>query len=401
MSTYYSYTNPPPRRRQSVWPFIVLLASVGILGYYLLDRNGVKLFSRRANLAGLEHPRSVTTRGALSREEDEAVRIYEANPPSVVHINNLAERPNYFTRDIEQLTRGSGSGFVWNDKGIIVTNAHVVQGADAVEVILPDKEQTRFETRDWVAYPDKDLAVLYVDAPKDKLRPIPKIGTSADLKVGMKTYAIGNPFGLDQTLTTGIVSALNREIRAESGRPIEGMIQTSAAINPGNSGGPLLDNEGQLIGVNTAIVSPSGTLSGIGFAIPIDEVNRIVPAMIAKLNETLKTESGPLVVRPPKMGVRIAPDEFTQSRGLEGALIWQVEPNSPAARAGLRSTRVDREAGVMRLGDLITAIDGKPIRRSRDVSASLEGKQVGDTVQVTIERDERELHVAVTLASLR
>jgi S1-C subfamily serine protease len=183
-----------------------------------------------------------------------------------------------FSRNAEAVPRGTGTGFIWDENGFIVTNYHVVEGARAARVILSDRS-TYESGRIW-GYPDKDLAVIRIDAPKEKLKPI-AVGTSHDLRVGQKTFAIGNPFGLDQTLTAGIVSALGRQIESANGRPIQGVIQTSAAINPGNSGGPLLDSAGRLIGVNTAILSPSGAFAGIGFAIPVDEVNRLVPQLIA------------------------------------------------------------------------------------------------------------------------
>jgi len=223
-------------------------------------------------------PRAITPRGELANDEKATIQVFKQTAPSVVHITNLGVARDYFSFDVMKIPRGTGSGIVWDQDGHIVTNYHVVKGAQSLKVTLADHstwEATRVEVD-----PDRDLAVIWITAPKNKLKPI-LVGKSEDLQVGQKTLAIGNPFGLDQTLTQGLVSALGREIEADTGRTIKGVIQTDAAINPGNSGGPLLDSAGRLIGVNTAIVSPSGASAGIGFAIPVDEVNRLVPQLIA------------------------------------------------------------------------------------------------------------------------
>jgi len=214
-------------------------------------------------------PRAITPRGDLAEEEKTTIALFRQASPSVVHITTLAVRQDAFSLDVFQIPQGTGSGFVWDNQGRIVTNFHVIRDADAAQVTLAD--HSSWKARLVGAYPDKDLAVLMVDAPKDRLHPI-AIGTSHDLQVGQRLFAIGNPFGLDQSLTTGIISALGREIESVNRRAIKDMIQTDAAINPGNSGGPLLDSSGRLIGVNTAIYSPSGASAGIGFAIPVDEV---------------------------------------------------------------------------------------------------------------------------------
>jgi S1-C subfamily serine protease len=223
-------------------------------------------------------PRAVTARGDLAADEQSTIELFRSVAPSVVHVTNLGAQRDWYSRDVYTVPRGSGTGFIWDDAGSIVTNFHVIDGASMVRVVLSDG--SRYDSTQVWGYPDQDLAIIHIDAPKAKLRPI-AVGTSHDLQVGQRTLAIGNPFGLDQSLTTGVVSALNREIASSTGRPIHGVIQTSAAINPGNSGGPLLDSAGRLIGVNTAIVSPSGASAGIGFAIPVDEVNRLVPQLIA------------------------------------------------------------------------------------------------------------------------
>jgi S1-C subfamily serine protease len=275
------------------------------------------------------------------------------------------------------------------ERGYIVTNFHVVEGAAAAQVRLSD--QSTWKARLVGAAPDQDVVVLKIDAPAANLRPI-LVGTSRGLKVGQKVFAIGNPFGLDHTLTTGVISALDREIRSITGRPIRGVIQTDAAINPGNSGGPLLDSAGRLIGVNTAILSPGGdprgTYIGIGFAVPVDSLNRLVAQLISQGR----------VVRP-GIGVRLAPDQTLRRMGLEGALVLDVLAGSPAEQAGLRGTQRD-EAGRVRLGDLVVAADGREVKSSDDLSAVLEEKTVGSQVRLRIRRTDGEREVTVTLVEL-
>ena len=293
---------------------------------------------------------------------------------------------NGFNFDLQQVPRGTGSGFVWDDEGHIVTNYHVVNGADAAKVILSD--QSTYDVRKIWSYPDKDIAVLSINAAAGKLRPI-LVGSSHDLKVGQIAFAIGNPFGLDQTMTVGIVSALGREVQSSNGFAIQGAIQTSAAINPGNSGGPLLDSAGRLIGMNTAIISPSGAFAGIGFAIPVDEINQIAPQLIRNGK----------VVRP-RIGVQLADDQMARQLGIkQGALIMKVEPNSPAAQAGLKGTARD-DAGNIVLGDVIVAVDDKSIASVKDMLTALEPHKVGETVTVTIVRQGQRQDVKITLADM-
>jgi S1-C subfamily serine protease len=333
-------------------------------------------------------PRPVTPAGNMSELEKQNIDVYEKVSPSVVHVTNLAERSNPFTLNVQRIPRGTGTGFVWDENGHVVTNYHVVQGANAVQVTLADNSTYDVDAADSWAYPEKDIAVLTVTAPKDKLKPIPWIGTSHNLKVGQITYAIGNPFGLDQTMTTGIVSALGREIEEEEDRPpIQGAIQTSAAINPGNSGGPLLDSSGRLIGMTTAIVSPSGASAGIGFAIPVDDINQIVTQLINHAGKAA----------PPRFGVQIAQDQQRDRLGVDdGALILKVVPNSPAARAGLRGTTRDRRGGIQ-LGDVIVAVNGQPVHNGQDFLKALGQVQAGDTITVTILRDDKRQDVKVEL----
>ncbi|HVS38516.1 MAG TPA: trypsin-like peptidase domain-containing protein [Gemmataceae bacterium] len=328
-------------------------------------------------------PRPVAPVAEPGDDEKATIDIFKAVSPSVVHVTNLGVQSQPFRFDVQETPRGTGTGFVWNENGFIVTNYHVVEGASKVRVVLSD--HSSYDSTQFWGYPDKDLAVVWIDAPKEKLKPIP-VGTSHDLQVGQKTYAIGNPFGLDQTLTTGVVSALGREIESANGRPIRGVIQTSAPINPGNSGGPLLDRSGRLIGVNTAILSPSGTFAGIGFAIPVDEVNRLAPQLIAHGK----------IVRP-RMGVQVAEDEQAHRMGAaEGALILRASPGGPADRAGLRGAHYNDDHELA-LGDVVTAVDGQPIRSGADLFAALEQHQAGDAATVAYLRNGQRMEAKVTL----
>lgn len=319
--------------------------------------------------------RTVTERGPLFQDEADLVELYEKALPSIVHINNLANRVDRFGLNAMQVPRGSGSGFVWDDEGHIVTNYHVVAGANVVEVVLSDR--TSYQAKNAWVYPDKDIAVLTVDAPKSKLKPIP-LGSSHDLKVGQKAIVIGNPFGLDGTLTTGVISALNREITSEDGHPIQGVVQTSAPINPGNSGGPLLDSAGRLVGITTAILSPSGAFAGIGFAIPADEVNEVVTQLIQKGK-----------VERPRLGVVMASDQQARQAGIrEGVVIIKVIPDSPAAKAGLRPI------------DVIIAVDTKPVKSSLDLLRILEKYKIGDTVELSFTREGEKQQVQLVLEAV-
>jgi S1-C subfamily serine protease len=328
----------------------------------------------------------VAARGDLAEDEKSMIALFRAASPAVVHITTLAVRQNAFTLDVMQIPQGTGSGFVWDTAGHVVTNFHVIQEADAANVTMSD--HSSWEARLVGAYPDKDLAVLRVEAPADRLHPIP-VGTSADLQVGQKVFAIGNPFGLDQSLTTGVISALGREIESVTRRPIKDLIQTDAAINPGNSGGPLLDSAGRLIGVNTAIFSPSGAYAGIGFAIPVDEVNRLVPQLIRHGR----------VIRP-GLGVQVAADQLAAELGLPGVLILSVQADGPAARAGLRPTQRGSGNRIL-LGDVIVAIDDQPVRTVAELFAALGRYELDAKLQVTVLREGRRVPVEVVLANIQ
>jgi S1-C subfamily serine protease len=330
-------------------------------------------------------PRAVAPRGGLSAEELTNIDVFRRTSPSVVHITTMESQRDFFSLNVQQVPVGTGTGFIWDERGHLVTNYHVIQGANAARVTLAD--QSAYPARLVGAFPERDLAVLRIEAPAAKLRPI-TMGASRDLVVGQKVFAIGNPFGLDQTLTTGIVSALNREIDAVNGRTIRGVVQTDAAINPGNSGGPLLDSAGRLIGVNTAIYSPSGASAGIGFAIPVDEVNRIVPRLI---------RDGRFVR--PALGVSAGPVQMQRALNLpKGVALVQVRPQSPAARAGLQAFRRGADGQVV-AGDVITAVDDEGVADLDDMLNLLERRQPGDTVTLSVWRSGQVRKVPVTLGS--
>ncbi len=330
-------------------------------------------------------PRAVAPRGPLGADEQANIELFKRASPSVVNITSLGVQRDLFSMNVQQVPRGSGSGFVWDDKGHIVTNFHVIQNANGARVTLAD--QSSFDAKLVGAFPDRDLAVLRIEAPKEKLPPI-AVGSSRDLAVGQRVYAIGNPFGLDQTLTTGIISALNREIESFNNRTIRGVIQTDAAINPGNSGGPLLDSAGRLLGVNTQIASPSGASAGIGFAIPVDEVNRIVPRLI---------RDGRFVR--PALGIAAGPPALHRALGLpRGVALLQVSPGGPAAKAGLLAFRRGNRGEVVG-GDVITAIDGDNVVDLDNLLSRLENRQPGDSVTLTLWRGGQVRKQAVVLAT--
>ena len=329
-------------------------------------------------------PRAVTPRGALSADEGANIDVFRRLSPSVVHITTLATERDFFNRSVAQVPRGTGTGFIWDNAGHVVTNFHVIQEGSGARVTLAD--QSSWPAKFVGAFPDRDLAVLKIDAPASKL-PAIALGSSRDLQVGQRVYAIGNPFGLDQTLTMGIVSALNREIESFNNRTIRGVVQTDAAINPGNSGGPLLDSAGRLIGVNTQIASPSGASAGIGFAIPVDEVNRVVPRLIRDGRITR-----------PALGISPASDSVQRALRLpDGVALVQVTPNGPAGRAGLRPFSRARDGSIV-AGDMITAINGEPVNNLDDMLTLLETRKPGDRVELTLWRAGAKRKQALVLA---
>lgn len=329
-------------------------------------------------------PRDVTPRGALVPSEQALINLFEQSRVSVVYITTEARVLDLWTRNAVNIPRGTGSGFVWDDRGHIVTNGHVIADASAARVRLSDGRDASAQLVG--VSPAHDLAVLRIDI-ANLPRPI-QIGSSHDLKVGQSALAIGNPFGLDWTLTTGIVSALDRSLPTEDNRGlIEHVIQTDAAINPGNSGGPLLDSAGRLIGVNTMIFSPSGASAGVGFAIPVDTVNRVVPQLI---------ETGKYVR--PTLGVEV--DErinqlIADQLHVSGVAVLRVTPGSSAEAAGLRGARIQNNA--IAPGDIILEIEGTPVDTVPKLLGRLDELRVGDTITLTIWRDGNKQQVRVAL----
>jgi S1-C subfamily serine protease len=330
---------------------------------------------------------SPAPRSDLDEDERQTIALFQRASVSVAFVTTRVQRMDFWTRNVFEVPQGTGSAFLWDDRGHVVTNYHVLQDATSAQVTLGDQE---YEASLVGVAPEHDLAVLSIRAGRDRFVPL-KVGTSASLQVGQKVYAIGNPFGLDHTLTTGIVSALGRTIQTAEGTPIDDAIQTDAAVNPGNSGGPLLDSGGRLIGVNTAIYSPSGASAGIGFAVPVDTVSRIVPQLVTHGR----------VLRP-RLGVEM--DDrlsavVTRRLGVSGVLVRAVTAGSGAAAAGLRETTMQGRRIVP--GDIIQEIDGKAVETSNELLARLSNYKGGDTITLAIWRDGKTLKVPVRLQEAR
>lgn len=361
--------------RALFWAAMLFLAVIALrpwLEVWLIDRQAA--------------PRPVTARGELAADERATIEIFERVSRSVVYITTTEQLAAPWTRDLTQVRRGTGSGFVWDAQRHIVTNWHVVADASAAWVRLADQRSYRAELIG--KSPEHDLAVLRIGGAWEPPAPV-LVGSSADLRVGQKVFAIGNPFGFDYSLTTGVVSALDRTIYSDRSGEVRGLIQTDAAINPGNSGGPLIDSAGRLIGINTAIFSTSGTFSGIGFAVPVDTINRVVPQLIARGR----------YIRP-RLGI-VGDDGVSRAvlgdLGIEGVLVLGVGPGSPAEAAGLVGTRVSA-LGALALGDVILSLNGVPVRDMADLLDQLEQYQIGDQVSLGLLREgERRLDVAVRL----
>ena len=320
-------------------------------------------------------PRVVQARGTLAESEQATIAIFQSASPSVV----LVISGGRTAAGIEEI--GGGTGFIWDEQGHVVTNNHVVQ-APQIVVRMPGGEEIPAEVIGRA--PQYDIAVLRLTRRPANAPPL-AVGTSADLQVGQATFAIGNPFGFDQTITSGIVSALGRQLPTQEGREIADVIQTDAAINPGNSGGPLLDSAGRIIGVTTAIFSPSGAYAGVGFAVPIDTVARVVPILI-------RDGRAPVA----GIGILAADQQIAARVGVEGVLIWQTSAGSPAARAGLRGT--DPQRGV--LGDVIVQAEGQPVRRLADLTNTLDRLGVGEEIDLTLERDGRRMQISVPIEDI-
>ncbi len=319
--------------------------------------------------------------------EDEAnnIEIYSKASPSVVFVTNTAlVRNNPFSRNVQEIPRGAGTGFIWDKSGLIVTNYHVVQDANRVMIRLQD--QSSWEAEVVGLSPDKDLALLRINAPSEKLTPLP-LGESSSLQVGRKVVAIGNPFGLDTTLTVGVVSALGREMTSLTNRAIRDVIQTDASINPGNSGGPLLNSMGQLVGVNTQILSPSGANAGIGFAIPVDTVKRVIP-QLQEFGREIR----------PVLGISNLNDTISQQNGIQGVIVGDVTSGLGAQEAGLIGLQQDERGNVM-LGDVIVGIENMDVTNNDDLLNALEQFQPGDVVEVlTRRRNKSEMSFEVELS---
>ena len=364
--------------RAAAWAVVALLLAAG----------GVAIWRGLTPRAAAQVvPREVTPRGTLSAGEQSTIALFERSRGAVVHITTQTRVMDIWTRNVFSIPRGTGSGFSWDDRGHLVTNYHVVAGAAGARVQLADGREADASLVG--ASPAHDLAVLRIDLTSPPA-PLP-LGSSHDLKVGQITFAIGNPFGLDWTLTTGIISALDRSLPSEDGRSlIEHLIQTDAAINPGNSGGPLLDSAGRLIGVNTAIFSPSGASAGVGFAVPVDTVNRVVPQLIARGK----------YVRP-ALGIEV--DErlnqmITRRLGVTGVAVLRVTPGSPAAAAGLQGVRTQADGAIVP-GDVIVEVDGTPVESVARLLGRLDDHQVGDTVRLEVLRGGERREVSLTLQS--
>jgi len=359
--------------------FLLTLLLILTIWYVVPD---VRWWLTRADAA----PRPVMPRGDLAEDEKATIEIFERARGSVVFITTRARVVDFWTRNVHSVPRGTGSGFIWDEHGHIVTNLHVIAGASEATVKLNDGRD--YPAALVGASPAHDLAVLRIKVRFDAPPPIP-IGTSGDLRVGQKVFAIGNPFGLDWTLTTGIVSALDRSLRSEDGTIISHLIQTDAAINPGNSGGPLLDSAGRLIGVNTAIYSPSGASAGVGFAVPVDTVNRVVPQLIATGRYA-----------PPSLGIEV--DEslnraIVRQLRLSGVAVLRVAPGSGAEAAGLRGIEIIQRTGSIVPGDVILELDGERVDSVAKLIALLDDRRVGDRVRLRVWREGRTFEVAVTL----
>ena len=320
-------------------------------------------------------------------DEANTTEVFQRASPAVVFVTSSELRRQRFTRNVMEIPRGAGSGFVWDaNSGLVVTNYHVVAGADRLAITLAD--EASFQAEVVGLAPERDLAVLRMIDPPDNLTELP-LGDSSELSVGRKVMAIGNPFGLDTTLTVGVVSALDREIQSPSNRTIRGVIQTDAAINPGNSGGPLLNSLGQLVGVNTAIYSPSGGSAGIGFAIPVNTVIEVVPQLIA-FGKIMR----------PVLGVELASDRWLRRYRVEGVPIVRTYRGFPAETAGMVGARRGSRGEII-LGDVITEIDGERVANNDEFLSAMEKHRVGDTIDIVTKREGEEKRFTVELSEVQ
>ena len=371
-----SFTNPKMVKLARVLIIIVIV-------WIVADFFGIKptsFFQPKVGMRPVTQPL-----GDLGADERASIEVFKRISPSVTYITNKRFQRDYFSFNVMEIPQGTGSGFLWDNKGHIVTNFHVVYEADEIEVRMRDGKS--YDADVVGADPDHDLVVLQINATNLNISPV-MIGNSNDLQVGQKVLAIGNPFGLDSTLTTGVISALGRTIQSMTKRYIHDVIQTDAAINPGNSGGPLLDSFGRLIGVNTAIISPSGTYSGVGFAVPVDTVNRIVTKLINHGK-----------VGRPGFGISLIPEHIMSRIGTEGVGILEVFKGSSAEEAGLREVK-RLSNGRVQMGDIIIEVAGSKIRGSSDLVRILDKHEVGDEVDIIIIRENVKKSIQIVIQSV-
>ena len=321
----------------------------------------------------------------LTDDEQRQIQVFRNASASTVFITNVGYRRDFFSMNVQKIPQGSGSGFIWDKAGHIVTNYHVIENGQ--EFMVTFGGEHTYPAKVVGMAPEKDLAVLKVDAPEELLVPL-EVGRSGDLAVGQNVLAVGNPFGLDHTLTTGVVSALGREWTAPNGRTITDVIQTDAAINPGNSGGPLLDSRGRLIGVNMAIISPSGAFAGIGFSVPVDTVRRLIPQLI-QYGEPIR----------PGIGIGILPDHVARRYGFEGVVVTEVHKGWPAAEAGLEPLKVTRRNRIAG-GDTIVAVNGSKVVSSNELLDAFDEAGPGSEVTLTLKNLGELREVKVRLAEI-
>lgn len=332
-------------------------------------------------------PRPITPRGELAADEKATIDLFEKSKDSVAFISTRTQVQDFWSRNIFSVQRGTGSGFLWDESGHVITNNHVL--ANASEAIVRLSNGKDYKATLVGSSPTHDIAVLKIKISQKLSPPLP-LGTSRDLRVGQKVFAIGNPFGLDWTLTNGIVSALDRSLTEDNGVTVEHLIQTNAAINPGNSGGPLLDSAGRLIGINTAIYSPSGASAGIGFAVPVDTINRVVPQLI-RYGKYIR----------PALGIEIDENinqRLTSILNIKGIVILRVPSGSSADIAGLKGVTVTSNGGIVP-GDIIVAVDKKPVESVSKLVARLDDFKVGESINLTVFRHGKNVEVSVQLVA--
>ncbi len=373
--------------RLPLFALLVVFCSGAIVGQLLPGRGPEpRAPGREPEPQTAARPPAPAFAGDLTEGERRDIEIFRHAASAVVNITNVGLRRDFFSFNVFQIPQGAGTGFFWDERGHIVTNFHVIEGASRISVTLAD--QSDWEAEVVGIAPDKDLAVLRIDVPRERIATLP-LGSSAELQVGRKVLALGNPFGLDQTLTVGIVSALGRELQSPAGRTIRDVIQTDAAINPGNSGGPLLDSTGRVVGINTAIYSPSGASAGIGFAVPVDTARRLVPQLI---------EYG-RPVEPGIAGVEWLSDRLAERLRLRGAVVQSVEPRSAAAGLGLEGITLNRRGRYV-LGDVVVAVDSRPVESVDDLRDRFEEAGVDARVTLSVERAGRRYELEAQLTAV-